>query len=192
MEVQLDLSGVNLETLRLYLRPWDASDLEDFYAYAKDPDVGPRAGWEAHSSINVSKRILVMFLREKKTLALEEKQSGRVIGSIGIEEIRISEREDAFSRYLGKEIGYVLSKPYWGQGIMTEAVEEVIRYCFYDLGLDYLYCGHFEENQASKRVIEKTGFVYLKTVDFQDQRGIQHKTLLYYQWNPLRRRPAGY
>lgn len=190
MDLKIDLTGVYLETERLYLRAWDSSDLEDFYDYAKDPDVGPRAGWEAHASIGVTKRILDLFIEHKKTFALELKETGRVIGSVGIETIGPKEAEASLVGYLGKEIGYVLKKDYWNQGIMTEAVTAVIDYCFRELGLDYLFCGHFKDNAASKRIIEKMGFRFFKSFVFEDQRGIPQNTLLYYLWNPEKKRPV--
>lgn len=66
-----------------------------------------------------------MFIGHKKTFALE--YQGKVIGSLGIEQYN----EDHFPEFADKkcrEIGYVLSKEYWGQGLMPEAVKEVIRY----------------------------------------------------------------
>lgn len=188
MDVNLDLGGVTLQTPRLLLRMWEKEDLEDLYAYAKDPEVGPRAGWEPHPSLDVSREILNMFIQGKKTFALELKREKRVIGALSVDSIQKREEEPRFSLYLGKELGYVLSQAYWNQGLMSEALEEVIAYLF-DFGLDYLVCGHFVENEASRRVIEKTGFTYFKSVDYQDQRGIHHETLLYYQWNPKKNEP---
>lgn len=188
MEKKIDLGGVLLETQRLYLRCWDWRDLEDLYAYAQDPQVGPRAGWEPHASLEVSKRILQLFIQGKKTFALELKENAQVIGSLGIEDLRWN--LEGFERFQGREIGYVLKKTYWNQGLMSEAVEAAITYCFEAVKLDYLFCGHFEENTASKRVIQKAGFEFLKEIDLQDQRGLIHPTLLYVKWNPLLRIPA--
>jgi RimJ/RimL family protein N-acetyltransferase len=59
-----------------------------------------------------------------------------------------------------KEIGYVLDDTYWNQGYMTEAVRKVIEYAFIEEELDEVLCGHSLSNLRSKRVIEKTGFIY--------------------------------
>ena len=48
-----------------------------------------------------------------------------------------------FFNYQGREIGYVLSKDYWGKGLMPEAVNVVITYCFKVLKFDFLLCGYF-------------------------------------------------
>ena len=61
------------------------------------------------------------------------------------------------------EIGYWLGAPFWGQGIIPEAVRGMIRYAFEELQLDALWCGYFEGNVKSKRVQEKCGFTYHHT-----------------------------
>ncbi len=66
-------------------------------------------------------------------------------------------------------IGYVLSKAYWGQGLMTEAVKEVIRFCKDECSLDALTIGHFVENERSRRVIEKCGFKFVKTSECESK-----------------------
>lgn len=183
MNVNVDITGVRLETERLILRPWQQSDLEDFYAYASEPDVGPMAGWNPHENLEKSQMILDLFIREKKTFALQLKESGKVIGSLGIEE-RDDELPIEYEALKGRELGYVLSKRYWGMGLMPEAVKAVIDYCFRELSYDYLACGHFEWNHQSRRVIEKCGFTYMQTILFTTRTGKIEKTRLYVLKNP--------
>lgn len=57
------------------------------------------------------------------------------------------------------ELGFWLGKPYWEQGYATEAVAALIAHAFDADGFDYLTAGHFSDNPASARVIEKLGFV---------------------------------
>ena len=170
MNVPIDISNVILKTPRLILRPWRESDLADFYEYARVDGVGQMAGWTPHQSIEESRQILDMFIREKKTFALE--YEGKVIGSLGVEEYmpeRYPELDLGDQR--GREIGYVLSKDYWGRGLMPEAVRAVIRWLFDDVGLDFIIVGHFTRNDRSRRVIEKCGFEYVKTIPFNTQDG---------------------
>ncbi len=166
----IDLSTVRLETERLILRPWQLSDLADFYEYCSVPGVGEMAGWSHHKNQEESAKILQLFIAEKKTFAMELKSSGKVIGSVGIEPLR-DELGPAFSELLGREIGYVLNKVYWGQGYMPEAVQAVIDYCFNTVGCDFLACGYYLFNQQSKRVNEKLGFVYLRSLERQTRMG---------------------
>ena len=158
-----------LKTERLFLRPWRESDAEDFFEYARDPEVGPNAGWKPHESLEESRNILRSFIEGGEVRALEWKESGKVIGSLGLHGDRIfPERKDS-----GKELGYVLSREYWGRGLMTEAVKGVLPFVFEEKRLDYLSVAHFAWNMRSKRVIEKCGFRYIETKKdtFTDYRG---------------------
>ncbi|MGI6578662.1 MAG: GNAT family N-acetyltransferase [Saccharofermentanales bacterium] len=155
MNIDIDLSKVELRTERLLLRTWRESDLDDLYEYASVDGVGQMAGWTPHKDKNESAEILNIFIRKKKTFAVEYRN--KVIGSIGIEnynEYLLSELSDK----RGCELGFVLSKDYWGKGFMVEAVREVIRYLFEESDLDFIICGFFEWNIQSKRVQEKCGF----------------------------------
>lgn len=174
MLAPIDVTNIRLETPRLILRPWKATDLDDFYEYARVDGVGQMAGWEPHRSPEESQKILHSFIQHKKTLALELKQTGKVIGSLGLEE-----REEDVSDLYGREIGYVLSKDYWGQGLMPEAVKAVIGYCFDTLQYDWLTCSHFVHNTQSRRVIEKCGFVFQKEFDFTTRTGKVEPARLY-------------
>ena len=143
-----------LSTNRLLLRAFTMEDLADFYEYCKDPDTGIHAGWKPHESMEESRDILHHFIEEREVWAICEKQSGKVIGSIGLH--RDSKRRRNFNQC--RMMGYVLSKAYWGQGLMTEAAKEVLRHAFEDLGLEMVTISHFSYNQRSARVIEKLGF----------------------------------
>lgn len=80
------------------------------------------AGWNPHTSIRESEMVLASFIEEKKTFALELKENHKVIGSLGLEELSISPG-NFYDNSVGREIGYVLSKEYWGRGLMPEAVK---------------------------------------------------------------------
>lgn len=108
-----------------------------------------------------SQEILQSFIEGKHTFALELKRNHKVIGSLGLDEMYFDLGEP-YSTLQGREIGYVLSKDYWGKGLMPEAVRRVIEYCFHDLDCEYLQCSHALVNQRSQRVIEKSGFQYIR------------------------------
>ena len=137
MNANVDLTNIVLETDRLIIRAWKETDLEDFYEYAKVDGVGQMAGWNPHTAIQESKTILEMFIKGKKTFALELKDNHKVIGSLGLEELSLSPGEQ-YKNLVGREIGYVLSKDYWGKGLMPEAVNCVIKLCFENEKYDYL------------------------------------------------------
>ncbi|MGM9969060.1 MAG: GNAT family N-acetyltransferase [Anaeroplasma sp.] len=171
----IDVTNIYITTNRLILRPWKLTDISDFYEYASVPGVGENAGWKHHDNIETSRRILDDFIAKKEILAIVFKSNNKVIGSLGIHDIK----PEFISRENGKEIGYVLSKEYWGLGLMTEAVKEVIKYLFFKTELDYLLCGHFVRNERSKRVIIKNNFKFYKEVDYKTLIGSIEKTNLY-------------
>lgn len=168
MNAAIDISQTVLQTERLTLRPWRESDLEDFYEYASVDGVGQMAGWCPHKDREESRRILSHFIRGKHVFALE--YQGKVIGSLGIEEYN-QEHYPELSNISGREIGYVLSKEYWGRGLMPEAVQAVIAYLFDTAKLDFILVGHFDRNRQSARVIEKCGFKYIKTCPYETRYG---------------------
>ena len=155
MNAAIDISEVILTTERLILRPWRLSDLDDLYEYASVDGVGQMAGWKPHESKEESLEILRRFIDGKKTFALEYK--GKVIGSLGVERY-MEEKYPEFDDKRCREIGYVLSKAYWGRGLMPEAVRKVIEYLFEEVKLDLIFCGRFLSNHQSARVQEKCGF----------------------------------
>lgn len=186
MNAPIDVTNIQIETERLLLRPWRESDLEDFYEYASVPGVGEMAGWPHHQCLEDSRRILQMFQSEKKVFALELKESGKVIGSLGLEEYDRTETD--MGDLQGREVGYVLSRSCWGRGLMPEAVRAVIKYCFEVLRYDFLLCGHFEQNSQSRRVVEKCGFSYVKNISFETAFGTSENTRLYCLYNPNKSR----
>lgn len=121
-----------LETNRLILRPWEESDAEECYKYAKDPLVGPICGWIPHVNVAESKRIIKNVLSVPETYALIWKETNLPIGNIALKmgtDTDLTEKEDEC------ELGYWLGVPYWGMGIMPEAAEELLRHAFEELGM---------------------------------------------------------
>ena len=144
-----------LETERLLLRDWKESDLDDFFEYASVEGVGEMAGWPHHESKEVSRGILKRFMEDGDVYAIVLKEQNKVIGSLGLHNRTM---DPDYKADVQREIGYVLSKAYWGQGLMPEAVRAAIQYTFDELHVDVLWCGHFTNNPQSQRVVKKTGF----------------------------------
>ncbi len=147
-----------LKTPRLLLRPWQETDAESLYDYAKDPRVGPIAGWPVHTSVENSRDIIREILSADETYAVTLMPGGAAVGSIGL---LIGERSNLNIPVNEAEIGYWIGVPFWGQGLIPEAVRELMRHAFEDLNLDVLWCGYF--NEKSKRVGEKCGFKFHHT-----------------------------
>lgn len=149
-----------LETERLILRPWEESDAQDLYFYASSPQVGPNAGWPVHTSVENSLEIIHGVLSAPETYAVVPKAVGHAVGSVGL---MIGEASSKGIPDTDGEIGYWIGVPFWGQGMIPEAVNEMLRHGFLSLGLEKIWCGYFDGNVKSKRVQEKCGFVYQYT-----------------------------
>ena len=158
MNADFHLNGKTIETERLVLRPFEPTDLEDFYGYCSVEGTGEMAGWPHHDSRETSLGILNHFIAEDRTFAVCLKHNRKVIGSLGVEYYGLEDKLTEFDAYRGREIGYVLSRDYWGMGLMPEAVRAVIDYLFNECDMDFLLCGHFDFNTQSARVQEKCGF----------------------------------
>lgn len=151
---------MHMETERLILRPWREDDAENLFAFAKNPAVGPIAGWPPHTSVENSREIIRNILAVNETYAVCLKTDNKAIGSIGL---MIGRQSNLDLPETEGEIGYWIGVPFWGMGLIPEATKELIRHAFVDLNLETLWCGYFEGNAKSKRVQEKCGFVYHHT-----------------------------
>ena len=151
---------MRLETERLILRPWTEADAESLYEYARDPRVGPAAGWPVHTSVENSREVIRTVLSAPENYAVCLKTDNRAIGCVGL---TVGEKSNLKLPDTEGEIGYWIGVPFWGQGLIPEAVRELIRRGFEDLGLSTLWCGYFEGNDKSRRVQEKCGFTYHHT-----------------------------
>lgn len=154
---KLDEASMNLQTERLILRPWLSTDAEDLYEYAKNQEVGPIAGWPVHTSVENSLEIIKNVLAVPETYAVCLKSDNKAIGSIGL---MIGEKSNLNISGEEAEIGYWIGVPFWGQGLIPEAVRELMRYAFHERNMKKLWCGYFDGNEKSKRVQEKCGFRY--------------------------------
>ncbi len=150
---------MTLETKHLILRPWRETDAEDLYKYASDSEVGPPAGWQPHTSVEYSREIISKVLSANETYAVCFKEDGKPIGSVGLHRNDLAEMEDEY------ELGYWLGKPFWGQGIIPEAANGLIRHAFIDLKINRIWCGYYDGNEKSRRVMDKLGFIYYRKTE---------------------------
>ena len=149
-----------IETERLTLRRWCESDAESLYEYAKDPDVGPIAGWPPHKNVAESLNVIKTVFTGAECYAICEKGNDKAIGAI---ELKLNGHTDMTDKDDECELGYWLGKEFWGRGYMPEAARAVLRHAFETLGMSVIWCGYYDGNNKSKRVQEKVGFVYHHT-----------------------------
>lgn len=149
-----------LSTRRLVLRPWCEEDAPDLYASARDPRVGPVAGWPPHGSVEESAEVIRTVFSGPGIWAVCLRDSGRAVGCVGLLP------DQAANFRIGPadfEAGYWLGVPWWGQGLIPEAVGAVVRYAFVCLGAENLWCGHYDGNGQSERVQRKCGFRHVRS-----------------------------
>ena len=151
---------MRFETERLILRSWLESDAESLYEYAKDPQVGPIAGWPVHTRVENSREIIKGVLSAEGTYAVCLKKDNRAIGSVGLIPPAQSHTKAEENEI---EIGYWIGVPFWGQGLIPEAVKRLQQHVFEDLGFDAIWCGYYDGNEKSRRCQEKCGFIFHHT-----------------------------
>ena len=145
-----------MKTERITLRHWLDTDAKALYKYASDPEVGPRAGWPPHISEEGSLEIIRTVFNNPTTWAIVWNETGEAIGAIGYGpscDCSLPAREGE------PTVGYWVGKPYWGKGICTEALRLMIAHIRETTVIRSLISGHFTDNHASGRVMEKCGFV---------------------------------
>jgi len=143
-----------LVTARLILRKMTLDDAEDMFAYASDQEVTKHVTWEPHITIEDSRAFLLDVLEryEKRLPAnwgVELKATAQLVGTCGF--------MSWFSDHRRAEIGFALGHRYWGQGLMTEAVRQVIHWGFNECNLNRIEGECKPENVRSARVMEKCG-----------------------------------
>lgn len=155
--------GVIMETERVILRNFEEKDLRDLHEYCSQEGVGEMAGWRHHENMESSEKVLKCNIENKDKYAIELKENHKVIGHIAIDEDSEEGRADT------KELGFALNKNYQGKGIMSEVVKEILKYLFSRGDIENVYACCFQENKASKALIEKCGFTLAQEGTFYSE-----------------------
>ena len=110
--------------------------------------------------------------RERFVFAVVLKESGELVGAIGLH---------PNAKHNGAEMGYWLGQPFWGKGIMTEAVSAVLKFGFEEVKLHKIYATHFTDNPASGKVMVKNGMIKEGELKDQYKVGEVYKSVLQYR-----------
>ena len=146
---------IKLETNRLILRPFKITDAQAvFENYASSDDVTKYTTWDTYRDIDAVRNYLSSLIesyKDGKTFnwAIELKNENKVIGSIGATNL-----DENVAKI---EVGYCIGKKWWNQGIATEALREIIRFLFEEVGINRIEAYHDVRNLASGRVMQKCG-----------------------------------
>lgn len=156
------------ETSRLILRPIQLADAEGIFAYAKNPNVCKYTLWETHHSVQDSLSYIKDYIFDYYSKGVPEpfgvvlkENPQTVIGTVGC--FWTSKQAKAM------ELAYAIGEEHWGKGLVAEASQAVMNYCFKEFSLKRIQARCKVENKASRRVMEKIGMTYegtLKSVIF--------------------------
>ena len=143
-----------LETRRLVLRSPQAQDVSRLAALANDADIARMTLRMPHPFSTTDAEDFVINVAGQdpataRTFLIEHEDNGPV-GVLGIFQ----------DKDLAPEVGYWIGRPFWGRGYATEALDGAIAWASRTWKRRALVAGHFADNPASGRVLEKAGFLY--------------------------------
>ncbi|MGB0863386.1 MAG: GNAT family N-acetyltransferase [Saprospiraceae bacterium] len=135
------------------LRPWQTTDLEDLVKYANNPNISKNLtnGFPSPYTIADGERFIKMASGQQPAQIMAIAIDGVASGGVGIHP-----QTDIFHK--NAELGYWLAEPFWGKGIMTKAIKEMVDYTFKNFEINRIFARPFGSNIGSQRVLEKVGF----------------------------------
>ncbi|WP_117160984.1 GNAT family N-acetyltransferase [Paraliobacillus sp. X-1268] len=150
-----------IETERLILRKVTLEDIEDMHLYGSNEEVSKYVSWDTHETISDTKAFVESILKkyENKQVSpwgIEYKENGKFIGTIDFVWWEPSQQI--------AELGYVISKDYWGKGLITEVAKEIIKFGFNEMDLVRIQARCDVENIGSARIMEKVGMSFEGTI----------------------------
>ena len=154
---------MRINTERLLLRNFSRGDVADVFEYCSQEGVGEMAGWPAHKAIDETEKMLDEWINNKNIFAIVWKKNGKVIGHLAVNADSEENRDDT------RELGCALNRNYQRRGIMTEAIRAVLG-CFFTNGIAFIWACCFQNNAASKGMIEKCGFSFQQEGTFYAKR----------------------
>lgn len=147
-----------LETERLQLRKIQMYDLDDYYAYTSQPEVARYNSWDPPRSLTECREVFMARVIERYKCmqptpwGVVHKAHRRLVGMCGFTQW--------YPVSMRAEIAYGISKAYWGQGYITEAVRMILAFGFRVLSIERIQAACIAENVASERVMQKVGMSF--------------------------------
>ena len=137
------------------------NDAEAVFAYASNSEVSRYTLWETHRSIEDSRAFLEFATQKYENggepdWGIVYRGNGCLVGACGLVNWE--------AEHARAEVGFVLSREYWGRGLMSEAVRAILRFGFERMNLNRIEARCIAENAASARVMEKAGMFYEGTL----------------------------
>ena len=176
-----------LTTPRLILRPFVLSDAPEVQRLAGNWAIAdttlnvPHPYLDGMAETWINTHAEAARKAHSLTLAITRQSDSALLGAISL--MSISKRHQA-------ELGYWVGKPYWGQGICTEAAQAVLAYAFNELALIRVYARYLARNPASGRVMQKLHMQYEGTLRQHTKKWEQYEDYVFYgllknEWQPV-------
>ena len=144
------------QTERLILRPWEESDAEELFRWAQDPLIGPAAGWNALRSMDDAfMMIRGQYDRPEVYAVCLKGETSAPIGCISLKFGEDTELTDAGDEC---EISSWIARPYWGQGLIPEGCDVLLKHGFEDLEMKAIWAGYYDGNEKSRACLKRIGF----------------------------------
>ena len=141
---------MRIKTERLVLRPFRLGDDVDLFDMTHDPMTAYDAGWKPHPDIYTTRNVILGYMYSDETLAITF--DNHVIGTISLYRTNLRKNMNC------REMGFCLNKKFRNQGFISEAIEAMLHYGFFNQRLDMIMICHHANNEASKKVISKFPF----------------------------------
>ena len=158
--------------MNFHLRPWALTDLESLVRHANNPNIAKfmRDVFPYPYTEETGKQFIEFATKDDPIHIFAIDVNGEAIGGIGIHPQTDVHRKNA-------ELGYWLAEPFWGKGIITNAIKEITAFGFKTYDINRIFAGSFGSNIGSQRVLEKAGFIleaqfektYFKNGEFEDE-----------------------
>jgi [ribosomal protein S5]-alanine N-acetyltransferase len=135
------------------LRPWTIDDLPSLVKHANNAKIAKNMtdGFPHPYSEENGKNFIAFATKDDPIHIFAIDINGEAVGGIGIHPQSDIHRKNA-------ELGYWLAEPFWGKGIIPQAIAQIIDFAFQTYDITRIYARPYGSNQASQRVLEKTGF----------------------------------
>ncbi len=141
--------------MKFHLRPWEATDIDSLVRYANNFEIAKNLTNKfPHPYTEENGRAFIAFANAHTphhVMAIVI--NGEAVGGIGVHPKDDIECKNA-------ELGYWIGQPFWGKGVVTAAVKQMIAYGFDNFDINRIFARPFEHNRGSQRVLEKAGFVF--------------------------------
>ena len=140
--------------MHFHLRPWALSDLDSLVRHANNPDIAKfmTDGFPHPYTEENGEAFIAFATKDDPIHIFAIDVNGEAVGGIGIHPQADVQRKNA-------ELGYWLAEPFWGKGIITNVIKQLVEFGFKTYDINRIFARPYGTNIGSQKVLEKTGFV---------------------------------